>query len=587
MVKKRDKRVKRMKRQATARPSYIGRRRVVLGIFALATAVLGWRAVDQQVLERDFLQAEGADRYLDTVEVAAHRGLITDRHGAVLAVSTPVESLGADPRLLKLDDASLLQLSRILKLKPQSVRTRLDRYGSRRFVYLKRHMKPDQAAAARQLVEQAGLEGIRLDREYRRYYPAGEVFSQLLGFTNVDDQGQEGLELAFNAELSGKVGEKRVLRDGHRKVIKDVESIRLPRPGRHLALSIDRRLQFIAYRELLAAVRKHKARAGSAVVLAVETGEILAVVNQPSFNPNRDRGELRGRQRNRSLIDVYEPGSTMKPFTVAMALELGKYRADSLIDTSPGFFHVGASRVSDHHDLGTIDVATVLQKSSNVGVGKIALELPKQAMWQFLSDLGFGTELGTGFPGEAGGKLTLPSQWARIDQVSLAYGYSLSVTTLQLAKAYAVLAADGVARPVTLLHSDEMPVGKRVFSATTSRVVREMLEHVVSDEGTAPQAAIRGYRVAGKTGTAKMANPDGGYSDDRYRALFAGMVPASDPRLVMVVVIDEPGAGKIYGGEVAAPVFAAVMDDALRLLNIPPDALPEAHAQLAQVGGEQ
>jgi len=586
MAKKRDKRVKRMKRQATVRPSYIGRRRVVLVIFALAAAILGWRAVDQQILEKDFLQAEGADRYLDTVEVAAHRGLITDRHGAVLAVSTPVESLGADPRLLQPDDRILSQLARILKMKPQSLRTRLDRYGSRRFVYLKRRMAPDQAAAARKLVEQAGLDGIRLDREYRRYYPAGEVFSHLLGFTNVDDQGQEGLELAFNEELSGHVGEKRVLRDGHRKVIADVESVRLPRPGRHLALSIDRRLQFIAYRELLAAVRKHKARAGSAVVLDVDSGEILAVVNQPSFNPNRDRGKLRGRQRNRALIDVYEPGSTMKPFTVAMALELGKYRADSLIDTSPGYFHVGANRVSDHHDLGTIDVATVLQKSSNVGVGKIALELPKQAMWQYLSDLGFGTELGTGFPGEAGGKLTLPSQWAQIDQVSLAYGYSLSVTTLQLAKAFAVIAADGVARPVSLLHSGEVPEGKRVFSATTSRVIREMLENVVSNDGTAPQAAIPGYRVAGKTGTAKMANPDGGYSDDRYRALFAGMVPASDPRLVMVVVIDEPSAGKFYGGDVAAPVFAAVMDDALRLLNIPPDGLPESPAQLAQVEAE-
>ena len=346
---------------------------------------------------------------------------------------------------------------------------------------------------------------------------------------------------------------------------------------------MDRRLQFIAYRELLAAVRKHQARAGSALVLDVRTGEILAVVNQPSFNPNRDREALRGRQRNRALTDVYEPGSTMKPFTIAIALESGQYAADTLIDTSPGYFHVGASRVSDHHDLGVIDVATVLQRSSNVGVGKIALDLPRQATWQFLSDLGFGTEPGAGFPGEASGKLIVPAQWAAIDQVSLAYGYSLSVTTLQLARAYAAIAADGVTRPVSLLRLDEAPTGRRVFSVATSRALRRMLEAVVSEEGTAPQAAIPGYRVAGKTGTAKKSNPDGGYSDERYRALFAGMVPASDPRLIMVVVIDEPRAGKIYGGDVAAPVFAAVMDDALRLLNIAPDALPVARAQLVQV----
>ncbi len=583
MTKKRDKRVKRMRRQASVRPSYVGRRRTVTALFALSAAVLVWRAFDQQILEKDFLQAEGADRYLDTVEVAAHRGLITDRHGAVLAVSTPVESLGADPRRLRLDDRTLPQLARILKMKSSALRARLERFGSRQFVYLKRRMEPDQAAAVRVLVQQAGLVGVRLDREYRRYYPAGEVFSQVLGFTDVDDQGQEGLELAFDKELAGHAGEKRVLRDGHRKVVADVENIRMPQPGRHLALSMDRRLQFIAYRELLAAVRKHQARAGSALVLDVRTGEILAVVNQPSFNPNRDREALRGRQRNRALTDVYEPGSTMKPFTIAIALESGQYAADTLIDTSPGYFHVGASRVSDHHDLGVIDVATVLQRSSNVGVGKIALDLPRQATWQFLSDLGFGTEPGAGFPGEASGKLIVPAQWAAIDQVSLAYGYSLSVTTLQLARAYAAIAADGVTRPVSLLRLDEAPTGRRVFSVATSRALRRMLEAVVSEEGTAPQAAIPGYRVAGKTGTAKKSNPDGGYSDERYRALFAGMVPASDPRLIMVVVIDEPRAGKIYGGDVAAPVFAAVMDDALRLLNIAPDALPVARAQLVQV----
>jgi cell division protein FtsI (penicillin-binding protein 3) len=586
MAAKRDKRAKQVRRAEAARPSYAGRRRTVLALFVLAGAALVWGAVDRQIFEKDFLQSEGADRYLDTVEMPAHRGMITDRHGAVLAVSTPVESVGANPRLLRPNSRTLVPLARALGMAPDELRDRLADHGHRRFVYLKRRIPPDQADAVRALIEAEAIEGVRLEREYRRYYPAGEVFAHVVGFTNVDDQGQEGLELAYDQALAGQPGIKRVLRDGRRLVVDDVESIRMPRPGRHLALSIDRRLQFIAYRELLAAVQKHQAKAGSAVLLDVRTGEILAMVNQPAYNPNGSRRNTRGRLRNRALTDVYEPGSTMKPFTVAAALELGLYRADAQIETAPGYFYVGRARVRDHHNLGLIDLPTLLRKSSNVGAGKIALNLPKEDFWRYLSELGFGADAGTGFPGEAGGQLTLPANWARIDQATLAFGYGMSATTLQLARAYAVLAADGRRRPVSLLRVEHAPEGEQVFRPEVARAVRAMLETVVGEGGTATAAAVPGYRVAGKTGTVKKVGADG-YSDDRYLALFAGMAPASDPQLVMVVMLDEPGGDKYYGGEVAAPVFAAVMDDALRILNVPPDALPEGQVQLVQAEAAQ
>ncbi len=495
MAGKRDKRAKQVRRAEAVRPSYVGRRRSLLVLFALAAAALVWRAVDRQIFEKDFLQSEGADRYLDTVEMPALRGMITDRHGAVLAVSTPVESVGANPRLLRPDSATLKPLSRLLQMDPEDLRRRLARYGNRHFVYLKRRVAPEQADAIRALVAAEGLQGLQLEREYRRYYPASEVFAHVVGFTDVDDQGQEGLELAYNAALAGEPGAKRVLRDGRRQVVGDVESIRMPRPGKHLALSIDRRLQFITYRELLAAVRKHNARAGSAVLLDVRTGEVLALANQPAFNPNRDRSNTKGRLRNRALTDVYEPGSTMKPFTVAAALDLGKYQSDARIDTSPGYFHVGRARVRDHHDLGVIDLATLLGKSSNVGAAKIALDLPRDALWDYLSKLGFGVAAGTGFPGEANGQLTEPANWARIDQATLAFGYGISVTSLQLARAYAVLAADGVRRPVSLLRVEGSPPGERVFSVATARAVRTMLEGVVSITGTGNSAAVPGYRT--------------------------------------------------------------------------------------------
>jgi len=578
MATKRSKRAQRAER--IRRPAYDWRRRTLLGLFALLAGALVWRAVDRQLYERDFLLSEGADRYLDQIEVAAHRGVITDRNGAILAMSTPVDSVGANPRLLRADDASLKPLAEALRMGLQDLRQRLAQYSARHFVFLKRRMPPEQAAEVQAVARASGIKGIELRREYRRYYPAGEVFSHLVGFTDLEDRGQEGLERAFDAALGGENGAKLVLRDGRRQVVADVESIRMPRPGDNLALSLDQRLQYIAYRELKAAVQAQKAKSGSVVILDVETGEVLAMVNQPAFNPNGNRSSRGGRLRNRALTDVFEPGSTMKPFTVAIGLDAGVIDPATRIDTSPGYFRVGAAQVKDHHNLGVIDLPTLIRKSSNVGSGRIALDLPKETFWRYLSALGFGIDTGSGFPGEASGQLTAPQSWARIDQATMSFGYGLSVTALQLAEAYSVLAADGIKRPVTLLRREDPPAGERIFSTDAARRVRQMMEGVVSSDGTAPKAAVPGYRVAGKTGTVRKVGAKG-YEAKRYMSIFAGMAPAEQPRLVLVVIINDPGGDEYYGGSVAAPVFSRIMDDALRLLNVPPDALPAPAPTLA------
>lgn len=572
-----------MRREERALPSYAGRRYAVLGLFALAGVVLMWRAVDQQILEKDFLQSAGAHRYLTEVKVPAHRGLITDRRGEVLAMSTPVLSVSVNPRVIGSDTAQIVALAKVLEMDAGQLVDRLARYSQRLSIPVRRRLAPARAEHAMNLVKARGIPGVHLKHEYKRYYPAGEVFAHVLGFTDIDDVGQEGIELAFDGALRGESGQKQVLRDGLRQVVDDVKNIRSPRAGDDLRLSIDQRLQFIAYRELKAAVKRHRAIAGSLVLLDTRSGEILAMANQPSFNPNGDRSNQGGKLRNRALTDVFEPGSTTKPFTVATALDLGMIQIDSQIDTTPGYFRVGAAQVRDSKDLGLIDVATILRKSSNVGAGKIALGLDKRELWRVMDGLGFGRSTQTGFPGEASGQLSDYRGWARIDQATLAFGYGLSVTTLQLARAYAVLANDGVLLPTTLIKRDVAPPGRRVFSASTAVAVRHMLEDVVSAQGTAPQAALLGYRVAGKTGTVKKFGPDG-YNSDRYLSLFAGIAPARDPRIVMVVVLDEPRAGKYYGGQVAGPVFAAVGAEALRLLNVAPDAAVDPGVRLAQTG---
>jgi len=581
MAARRDKRAQRAKKEDRALPSYAGRRYTVLGLFALMGVVLVWRAVDQQILERDFLQSEGADRYLARVEVAAHRGLITDRRGDVLALSTPVDSIAANPRQMRADARQIAALAKALDMPEEALSDRLARFRHKHFVYLKRRLPPSEAAHVMDVVKAHGLRGVHREREYRRYYPAGEVFGHVVGFTNVDDLGQEGVELAFDSALRGELGAKRVLRDGRRQAVDDVENIKSPRPGDHIALSIDQRLQFIAYRELKAAVKKHRAVSGSLVMLDTRTGEVLAMVNQPSFNPNASRSNRYGRLRNRAVTDVYEPGSTMKPFAVATALEEGLIRADSRIDTAPGYFRVGAAQVRDSKNLGIIDIETVLRRSSNVGVGKIALDLDRRDLWRAMDRLGFGQTPGSGFPGEASGHLNDFHRWAAIDQATLAFGYGISVSTLQLAQAYAVLANDGEMLPVSLLKRDRPPRGTRVFSADTASTVRRMLESVTGMDGTAPEAAVAGYRVAGKTGTVKKLGEEG-YSDDRYLALFAGIAPAGDPRVALVVMLDEPRGSRYYGGQVAGPVFSTVMAETLRLLNVAPQSPVDRSMRLAE-----
>ncbi len=560
-----------MQRRAEALPrTYSGRRRFVLVLFILAAAALVVRAVERQIFETDFLKSEGADRYLDEVVVAAHRGAITDRHGVVLAMSAPVDSIAANPRLLRPDHERLHVLARALEMDLDDLRHRLARYAHRHFIYLKRRLPPARAKRVMEMARAQGIPGLQVRREYRRYYPDGEIFAHVVGFTDVDEKGQEGVELAFEQDLAGRPGLKRVLRDGRGQVVADVESLRMPRPGRNLALSLDQRLQYIAYRELKAAVKRHRARAGSVVVLDPRTGEVLAMVNQPGYNPNGDRSSRGGRLLNRAVTQVFEPGSTMKPFVVAAALERGVVGPSARIDTGKGVLRVGRDQVKDHHPLGVVDLRTLLQKSSNVGAAKLALALPREELYDTFRKLGFGGRTGITYPGEVSGRLRPARQWARIEQATLSFGYGLSVTALQLAQAYAVLAADGVRRPPTLLRRTQAPEGERVFSSRTARIVRRLMEAVVSQGGTGTEAAVPGYRVAGKTGTVKKAGK-GGYQDGRYVALFAGMVPADAPRLVAVVMIDEPRGKAYYGGQVAAPVFARIMDDALRLLNVPPD----------------
>jgi cell division protein FtsI (penicillin-binding protein 3) len=542
---------------------------LVLSVLALCGVALVGRAVYLQVIDQDFLEKQGDARILRTAKLSANRGMILDRNGEALAVSTPVDTVWADPRRLAQVPQEFPRLAKALGRDPQWLARRVTSSLDREFVYLVRHMRPQDAARVKALE----IPGVDTLREYRRYYPAGEVTGHLLGFTNVDDVGQEGLELAFDQWLGGQSGEKRVMRDSLGRTIEDIERIRAPRPGQDLYTSIDLRVQYLAYRELKAAVQANRARSGSVVVLDIATGEVLAMVNQPAFNPNDREQYAASRYRNRATNDFFEPGSSIKPFIVAAGMATGRFQPGTLIDTAPGMMRVGIKTVKDKHNLGTIDVTTVLAKSSNVGVAKIALSLDRREMWQALEQFGLGRVTGSGFPGESAGILTSPDHWSQIGQATMSYGYGLSVTPLQLAQAYAVLGAGGVHRPVSLRKVDVPPEGERVFDESVAQSLVDMMQAVVSDAGTARRARVMGYRVSGKTGTAWKASETGGYSTNKYMAVFGGVVPASRPRLAALVVIDEPSGGAYYGGEVAAPVFSAVMSGALRLLAIAPDDL--------------
>ena len=550
---------------------------VVVGIVFAVVAVMLWRAVDLHVLNKDFLQSQGNARYMRTLPVAAHRGVITDRYGEPLAVSTPVDSVWINPAEFMTAKASWLQLTQLLSLDIEKIERLVLQRENREFVYLKRHIRPELGKQVAAL----NIAGVYLQREYRRYYPAGEVAAHVLGFTNIDDVGQEGLELAYNDWLRGESGRKMVIKDRLGRTIKHVESIQVAQPGKDLTLSIDRRLQYLAYRELKHAVLQYKAKSGSAVILDTKTGEVLAMVNQPSYNPNNRSNLKNAHLRNRAVTDVFEPGSTMKPFTVAAALESGKFKAGSIVDTRPGYFHIGKYVVQDHRNYGRINLATILSKSSNVGASKLALAMSAKNLTDMHSLFGFGFSTGSGFPGEVGGIITVPTEKQLVERVTLSYGYGLSVTALQLTRAYAAIANNGVMPAVSFIRITEPANETRVLSAKYAKQLRKMLEGVVSKTGTGSRAAVSGYRIAGKTGTVKKASA-GGYSDERYIATFVGMAPASNPRLAMLVTINEPRGDVYYGGRVAAPVFAKVMSGALRLMDIAPDDVTNESVQLAR-----
>lgn len=533
----------------------------------IAAGLLGLfgRGVYLQGIHNDFLQGQGNARYSRVIEVSAHRGMIRDRNGEPMAVSTPVQSVWASPLDVEATDTQIRQLAGVLQMKEFDVR-RLMLDSSRDFVYLKRQLPPEQAEQVKAL----GVPGVSLQAEYRRYYPSGEVSAQLLGFTGQDDNGQEGLELSLQESLGGKPGSQRVIKDRRGHIVEDVASLRAPKPGSDVLLSVDSKIQYLAFRELQGAVEKHHAKAGSVVVLDAQSGEVLALANYPSFNPNNRDKVTAHQMRNRAVADLFEPGSTLKPFTVAAALEHGKVRPDTIINTEHGSYSVGGRVIHDSHPESYLSVAGVIQKSSNVGAAKMALMLEPKVMWQALSDDGFGSRTGSGFPGEAAGKLRDAKTWRPIEQATMSYGHGISVNLLQLARAYTVFTANGEIKPVSLVKRDTLPQGERVLSEQTAKALREMMEAVVLPGGTAPLAQVAGYRVGGKTGTAHKLS--GARYVNKYVASFVGFAPVSAPRIIVAVMIDEPSGAEYYGGQVAAPVFSQIVGATLHMLNVPNDA---------------
>jgi len=551
----------------------------VFGCVALAALGLAARAVELQLFNHDYLARQGDERSLRVAKIAAHRGAITDRNGEPLAISTPVDSVWVNPQELNDNIDQLPKLARALNEDEQTLARRITSNLDREFLYLERHMPPEAAARVKAL----GVPGVYLAREYRRYYPAGEVTGHIVGFTTVDDKGQEGLELGFEQLLNGEDGAKRVLQDSYGNHVQDVESIRAPRPGQDLVTSIDLRVQYLAYRELKSAMQEYRAHGGSVITIDVDTGEVLAMVNQPSYNPN-DREQLKpGLYRNRAATDIFEPGSSVKPFIMAAALASGQYKPDSVVDTSPGFFKVGNKIEEDEHNFGVIDMATILAKSSNVGIAKIALSLQPEQIWRTFTALGLGSVTGSHYPGESAGTLSHYSHWRPIGIATMSHGYGLSVTALQLAHAYATIGAGGIKRPISFERVSGPVAGEQVLDPVVARELIQLMDQVTEKGATATRASLIGYRVSGKTGTA-FKSIAGGYSTDKIMAVFAGLVPASHPKLATVVVIDEPSRDEhdvgvlAQGGTVAAPVFASVMSGALRLMDIPPDDLQNVPA---------
>jgi cell division protein FtsI (penicillin-binding protein 3) len=543
------------------------RRRVLLIAVLMLFAGLFMRGIYLQSLHKEFLQQKGDARYSRSIILAAHRGKITDRNGELLAISSPVESVWASPPDVVMNKTQKKSLAKLLGVKTTYIDKKVAN-TSKEFVYIKRRISPDLAAKVMSLE----IPGIFMQREYKRFYPAGDVTAHLVGFTGIDDNGQEGFELAQNTALSGKAGLRRVIKDRQGRIVEDLEAVKVPQDGHDLVLSIDRRLQYLAFRELAKAVELHKAKAGAAVILDAKTGEVLAMVNLPTYNPNNPIN-IKGKTRNRAITDMFEPGSTMKAITASAAMQFGDYTPSTNIQTAPGYMNIGPATIHDSHTHGILTVAQVIQKSSNVGAAKMALSLKREELWSTFNQLGLGSRANIGFPGESAGILRPYKTWRPIEQATMSFGHGISVTLLQLARAYTVFANEGELKPVSLIKLSENPIGHQVFSAQVANDVKDMLELVVQPGGTALRAQVAGYRVGGKTGTAHKIGANG-YEDDKYVASFVGIAPASNPRLIMAVMIDEPNIEKdqYYGGVAAAPVFAAVMADALRMLAVPQDS---------------
>ncbi|MBL1263168.1 peptidoglycan D,D-transpeptidase FtsI family protein [Candidatus Methylomicrobium oryzae] len=577
-------------------PVDCGRRRnlLVLAVM-LCMAALVVRAIDLQVFDRHFLQQQGSKTYVTDVVVPAYRGMIRDRNGEPLAVSTPMQSVWVNAkdhhqaeqdfeddlkkRKKSPEEAAILledyrrrtrdairEMERLLDLPAGKVAGLLNDNPKRQFAYVIRRIEPPLAERVKNLK----IVGVNFEREFKRFYPTGAVSAHVVGFTDLNDGGQEGIEKGYEDVLKGVPGRKRVIRDGKQHIIEDVENISDSAPGRDLELSIDQRIQYIAYKELQRAVAENNAKSASLVVLDARNGEILAAVSLPPFNPNAREDLKESLYRNRAMTEIFEPGSTVKPFVVAAALDGGYVRPNELFVTH-GTLQVGRHTVRDVHNYGTMDLTHVIKKSSNVAVSQMALKMPPKYLWDIYSQLGFGASAKAGFPGEAAGRLLHYSKMKDFDRATLSFGYGLSASVVQLARAYTALADDGVLHTVSLLKRDEDPNPVRVFSAKTVKSVRKMMESVIMKDGTAYEARVDGYTVAGKTGTVKKSDGRHGYAGGKYFAVFAGIAPASDPKLIITVMIDEPSAGKYYGGLVSAPVFSRVMSGALRVLDVAPD----------------
>ena len=544
------------------------------GFVALGAVLIG-RALYIQVLHADYYREQGANRHLRTVTIPAHRGDLLDRSGRPLAISTPIDSLWGVPAKLAEAPEKLREMASLLELDPDELSKRVVQSAGwgREFMYIKRHVLPDVVAS----VQALNVAGVNVQREYRRFYPSGAAASHVVGFTGIDDKGREGLEMAYDTWLSARQGARRVVKDRTGREITELQVITPAVTGKDLTLSIDRQLQYFADKALRDAINTHDAESGSVVVMDVHTGEVVGMVNYPSYNPNNIKDRSGGQQRNRSITDVFEPGSTMKPFTIAAALESGDFKPEDTVSTSPGYYNIGKYEISDFRDYGVLDMNGIVTKSSNVGISKIARKLDPEQMWSVFDDFGFGHPTGSEFPGEVAGYFNHPTLWHRSEQASISFGYGISVTALQLARAYAALANDGVMPTVSFVRNEQHSDGQRVIDSSIAQEINGMLESVVIN-GSGKRAKVPGYRVAGKTGTAHRSQ-SGGYAEDRYASLFAGFAPASNPRLAIVVVIHDPKAGEHFGGAVAAPVFAEVMSHALRLLGVEPDDLDQTRAE--------